>query len=198
MERMAHDVGDTAFAKQCADWTKAAQDEMEKTLWDRRGYYLNCCDPVKGEKNEMVFGYQLDGQWVTDHHGLPCAVPEARAKTVLETIRKSNMAVTRYGAVNYAMPDGSPIRQAQAGSWDYGAYSYFPPELLMLAMTYMYAGEVDFGLELARKSWHNLVCLQGYTWDMPNIMRGDVGHGRASLRQRLLSGHDAMEPAGGH
>ncbi len=47
----------------------------------------------------------------------------------------------------------------------------------MLAMTYMYAGERDFGLELARKSWDNLICLQGYTWDMPNIMRGDVDTG---------------------
>ncbi len=177
MERMAHDVGDSVFAEQCAVWTKAAQDEMEKTLWDERGFYLNCYDPVKGEKNEMVFGYQLDGQWVTDHHGLPFAVPQARVKRVLETIQKFNIALTKYGAVNYTNPDGSPIRQARQGTWDYGVYSYFPPELLMLAMTYMYAGEREFGLELARKSWHNLICLQGYTWDMPNIMRGDVDTG---------------------
>ena len=31
-----------------------------------------------------------------------------------------------------------------------------------------------FGLELARKVWHNLICTRGYTWDMPNIMRGDA------------------------
>jgi hypothetical protein len=44
-------------------------------------------------------------------------------------------------------------------------------------MTYMYNGEPEFGIELARRVWHNLVCLQGYTWDMPNIMRGDLDTG---------------------
>ena len=28
-------------------------------------------------------------------------------------------------------------------------------------------------VELARKVLHNMTCLHGYTWDMPNIMRGD-------------------------
>ena len=50
----------------------------------------------------------------------------------------------------------------------------------MLAMNYMYEGEVKFGLELARKVWHNIVCLQGYPWDMPNIMRGDKDTGERS------------------
>ena len=47
----------------------------------------------------------------------------------------------------------------------------------MLAMNYMYEGQKEFGLELARKVWHNLVCAQGYAWDMPNIMRGDADTG---------------------
>ena len=51
----------------------------------------------------------------------------------------------------------------------------------MLAMTYMYHGRQEFGIELARKVWHNLVCQQGYTWDMPNIMRGDVDTGERTF-----------------
>jgi hypothetical protein len=50
----------------------------------------------------------------------------------------------------------------------------------MLAMNYMYEGQKDFGLELARKVWHNLVGLRGYTWDIPNIMRGDADTGEAA------------------
>ena len=25
--------------------------------------------------------------------------------------------------------------------------------------------------------WHNVVCVWGYTWDVPNVMRGDVDTG---------------------
>ena len=51
----------------------------------------------------------------------------------------------------------------------------------MLAMTYIYHGQRELGVELAHKVWHNLVCLHGYTWDMPNIMRGDADTGERTF-----------------
>jgi uncharacterized protein (DUF608 family) len=148
---------------------------MEKKLWTG-SYYLNFWEPETNSKSDLIFGYQLDGEWITDQHGLPSALPEDRVQKVLETIKRCNVAVTKYGAVNYTNPDGSP-----AANKGYGTYSYFPPEALMLAMTYMYNGQHEFGLELARKVWHNIFCLQGYTWDMPNIMRGDVDTGERTF-----------------
>jgi uncharacterized protein (DUF608 family) len=180
-ERMAQEVGDTEYAKQCAEWLRLASHVMEKDLWDARGYYLNCFDPTDKKKNEYIFGYQLDGEWVADHHGLTTTLPKERIEAVLASIKRANIALTRYGAVNYANPDGSPIPQSEIGTGNYGAYSYFPPEALMLAMNYMYEGQVEYGTELARKVWHNLFCLQGYTWDVPNIMRGDVDTGERSF-----------------
>ena len=97
-------------------------------------------------------------------------------RSVLDTIKRCNVAVTKHGAVNYANPDGTV-----ASPGGYGAYSYFPPELLMLGMTYTYYGEADFGLDLAYRAWHNIICRQGYTWDMPNIMRGDADTGERSF-----------------
>jgi uncharacterized protein (DUF608 family) len=176
-ERMARQVGDEAFANQCASWVEEGAKAMEDRLWDDRGYYWNFHDPVEGKKSEFVFGYQMDGEWVTDLHGLPSALPEHRVKTTLKTIKRTNIALSRSAAVNYAHADGTPIRQAKDGTWDYGRYSYFPPEALMLAMNYMYEGQVPYGIELARRMWHNVVCLQGYTWDVPNIMRGDADTG---------------------
>ncbi len=170
-ERLAREAGDAAFAKQCAEWAQAGAESMEKHLWTGT-YYLNYYEPETQLKSDLVFGYQLDGEWITDHHGLRSALPEARVQTVLDTIKRYNVACSKYGAVNYTQPDGKP---AQVGG--YGTYSFFPPEALMLAMTYMYNGQPEFGLELARKVWHNIVCLQGYTWDMPNIMRGDTDTG---------------------
>lgn len=47
----------------------------------------------------------------------------------------------------------------------------------MLAMTYMYGGDMDFGVELARKVMENMICRQRWTWDLPILYRGDTGEG---------------------
>jgi len=174
-ERLAKAAGDTKFAAQCAAWIQAGAASMEKKLWTG-SYYLNYLEPETNRRSDLVFGYQLDGEWITDQHGLPSALPADRVRTVLDTIRRYNVARSKYGAVNYTQPDGEP-----AAVGGYGTYSFFPPEALMLAMTYMYNGEREFGIELARKVWHNIVCLQGYTWDMPNIMRGDTDTGQRTF-----------------
>lgn len=179
-ERMAREAGDMDFANQCEEWIKAAQQAMEDKLWTG-SYYLNYFEPETDRKSDFVFGYQLDGEWIADHHALPATLPAERVNTVLETIKRCNVGLTKYGAVNYAKPDGTAIRPAEKGTWDYGQFSYFPPEALMLAMTYMYNGQPAFGAELARRVWHNLVCQQGYTWDLPNIMRGDVDSGERTF-----------------
>lgn len=174
-QRLARAAGDSAFAEQCAEWIAAGAHSMEERLWTG-SYYLNYFEPETQLKSDLVFGYQLDGQWLTDHHGLASALPADRVQTVLQTIKQCNVARSKYGAVNYTQPDGKPAQVA-----GYGTYSFFPPEALMLAMTYMYNGQQQFGLELARRVWHNIVCLQGYTWDMPNIMRGDADTGQRTF-----------------
>jgi alpha-galactosidase len=180
-ERIARLAGDAAFAEQCAQWSAAGAKSMNDKLWTG-SYYLNFLEPETGRRSDLVFGYQLDGQWITDHHGLPPALPLENVRKTLETIKRCNIKLSRSGAVNWAKPDGSPRGgvanlDPSKGTWDYGSFSYFPPEALMLAMTYMYQGEREYGLELARKVWHNIECIQGYTWDMPNIMRGDADTG---------------------
>jgi len=206
-ERLARQVGDDAFAAQCAAWITAAAEAMEKRLWDKRGYYLNYLDPYEGLKSEFVFGYQLDGEWIADFHGLPGVFPKGRMETVLETIKRCNIANTKFGAVNYALPDGKPRPPADGKSWDYGPYSFFPVEALMLAMTYMYNGQPAFGMDLAYKVWHNITCVQGYAWDAPNIMRGDADTGERSFGQdyvqnmilwslpAVIEGRDLSAPA---
>jgi len=59
-----------------------------------------------------------------DFHGLESVYPEGRVKTVLETIKRCNIAITKYGAVNYANPDGTPRPPADGKSWDYGTYGF--------------------------------------------------------------------------
>jgi len=47
----------------------------------------------------------------------------------------------------------------------------------MLAMTLIYEGHKELGIELARKVCHNLVCVQGYTWDIPCMTGGALDTG---------------------
>jgi uncharacterized protein (DUF608 family) len=177
-QKMAEQVGDQDFARQCREWIEAGMTSMETKIWTG-SYYLNFWEPESGTKSDLVFGYQMDGQWVADFHGLSPVFQPDRAKRTLETIKRCNVALSKTGAANYAHADGSP---APVGG--YGTYSYFPPEVLMLAMTYMYAGQREFGLDLARRCWENITCTWRYTWDAPNIMRGDKDTGES------VYGHD--------
>jgi uncharacterized protein (DUF608 family) len=177
-ERMAKQMGDKPFAKQCREWIEAGSRAMESKMWNN-SYYLNFWEPETGKKSDLVFGYQLDGQWAARHHGLPGVFRPDRVQTTLDTIARCNVALSKIGAINYANADGSATDIK-----GYGAYSYFPPELLMLAMTYMYEGRREFGLDLARRCWERQICVLRYTWDLPNILRGDKDTGERAF------GHD--------
>jgi uncharacterized protein (DUF608 family) len=174
-EQMAEDIGDHAFAQQCRDWLEAGQKALEEHLWTG-SYYLNSLNPKTGEKSDVVMGYQMDGEWITDHHGLPSTLPEERIRKTLETIKRCNVANSASGAINYARPEGT----APNASGGYGSYSYFYAEVLMLAMNYMYEGEREFGLDLAGRAWENLVLKWGDAWNLPNYVIGsaDTGEGQ--------------------
>jgi uncharacterized protein (DUF608 family) len=173
-EQMALQMDDQAYAQQCQTWFLQGSRAMEEKMWTG-SYYLNFFEEETGKISDDVMGYQLDGQWVVNYYGLGPVFSPSRVKVTLETIRRTNVAITPdIGAANFARPDGSRLASGSQVAF-YGPYAMFPPELLILAMTYMYAGEIEFGLELARKHWTNLVIKQGHPWDLPNIVRGDTG-----------------------
>jgi len=178
MRRMASHLGDLEYAQRCEHWLQAGSQALEQHLWvgtRNPGYYLNFNDPDSGQRSDLIFGYQLDGQWIADFHGIPPVFPPDRAQNALETVRQANCQISQSGATNYASPDGSP---AQVGG--YGTYGYFPPELFMLACTYIYAGESEFGLDLLKRCLYNIAS-RGYQWDMPNIVSGDQDTGERAF-----------------
>lgn len=171
MREMAKVLGDKAYRKKCDVWLDAGAQALEEHLWNG-SYYSNFNEPETNQRSDMIFGYQLDCEWITDWHGVPGVFPENRVKTTLETIKKINYKLSKTGAVNYANPNGTP---ALVGG--YQTYSYFIPELFMLSMNYMYEGQKDFGLEMLKRCLHNIACTWGYTWDAPNYVRGDADTG---------------------
>ncbi len=173
-EAMAERVSDEAFAEQCREWFRQGSKSMENKMWAGE-YYLNYWEPSTGKKSDLVMSNQLDGEWMVRMLGLPGVFRADRIKLVLETVRQTCIAPTEYGAVNFATPDGKPSTSGEGTpGWNYDPYAFFPPEVLMLGMTYMYEGEREFGLELCRRCWAN-IAENGLTWDQPNIIRGDTG-----------------------
>jgi len=168
VERMAEKAGDRDFARQCRNWFQQGSDSMENKLWAGE-YYLAYYEPESGKRSDHIFSCQLDGDWISRFHGLPPVFRPERARAALRSIQEKNSRLSPYGTVFFANPDGTPWEQA-----GYGPYTYFVSEQLMLAMTCIYAGEVDFGLEQARRCLYNLV-QKGYLWNQPCIVQAATG-----------------------
>lgn len=172
-ERMAEKMGDSDFVRQCRQWYQQGSGLMEEKMWSD-GYYLNFWEPETGAKSDDVMSCQLDGQWAARHHNLPGVYQSDRVRETLATIKRCNVANTSCGAINFARPEGMPLKPDDPIA-AYGTHSMFAAENLILAMTYMYEGEKEFGVELARRSLENIVCRQRHPWDNPCIVRGDSG-----------------------
>jgi non-lysosomal glucosylceramidase len=172
VERMAEKVGDKDFVEQCQHWFKEGSNSMETKMWAGH-YYLAYSDPELGKRSDRIFSCQLDGDWINRFHGLPPVFRPDRAKITLETIKEKNARLSPHGTVFLCNPDGTPWQDA-----GYGPYTYFVSEQLMLAMTCIYAGEEEFGLEQARRCIANLV-EKGYYWNQPCIIEAATG-GRIS------------------
>jgi uncharacterized protein (DUF608 family) len=168
-ERMAQKAGDNEFVQQCRQWFELGSHSMESKMW-AGSYYLAYNEPKTGKKSDDVFAYQLDGEWMARFHGLKGIFRSDRVRAALATIKRTCVPLTAYGAVDFARPDGGLSEDV-----GYGPYAFFTPELFMLGMTYMYAGEREFGLELIRRCMHDLTINALTCWNQPNLIRGDTG-----------------------
>jgi uncharacterized protein (DUF608 family) len=168
-QRLAEKVGDKEFVRQCQLWFDQGSESMENKMWNGE-YYLTYHDPKAGKRSDDVFAYQLDGEWMARFHGLQNVFRPDRVKTTLRTIKRACIERWPYGAVNLARPDGS-----MSHGVGYGPNAFFVPELYMLAMTYIYAGDLELGLDLARRCVYSLQIHNLLPWNQPNLLRADTG-----------------------
>ena len=164
-KNMARQMGDHAFVSQCEEWAKKASELTEANLWNEttKSYdFFNY--PEKNMRSQDIMSSQLDGEWMVDLHGLPGAFRPDRVKVALETI--ADLCLVDTGMAGFSEPGKGP---------DLARYGTFPPEVNIVAMTYMYNGQRALGLEIARRNMDNLIRVQGYAWDLPNLIRCDNG-----------------------
>ena len=168
-ERMAVKMNDAEFAAQCRQWIETGSKIMESQLWAGNSY-LCYYEPEINKKSDLVFAFQLDGEWMTRYHGLEGVFQKDRVPVVLKTIERTNMALNKYGAANFVHPDGKPVENV-----GYGTYGYFVPEVFMLAATYLYNGQRELGMRLLKSSLEGIALKHGDLWNQPNVVSGDTG-----------------------
>lgn len=168
VERMARFMGDTEYAGKCRAIYKENRQAYEDKLWNGT-HYLTYVDEENNRINNHIMAYQLDGYFTNRQAGIFETIYDPkRIETVLETIYNSNVKLGNgYGALNYAAADGNYIGDADDS---YGKYSIFTQNTIVLAMTYMYAGQYERGMELAYNTWRNLIIKQGLGWDCTHIV----------------------------
>ncbi len=172
-ERMAQAMGDAEFATQCLRWFQDGSKAMEEKMW-AGSYYLNYYEEETGCKSDAIMGYQLDGEWAAKLHGVRSVFRPDRVGTVLETIRSHNMPEVICGALNFATPEGRVLSSDEQIA-EYGGYAMFLPEVMILGMTYLYAGQREFGLQFLERALAQMVCVERHPWDLPNVILGDTG-----------------------
>lgn len=169
VQRMAESQRDREFAQQCRDWVADGERLLERKLWTG-AYYLAYYEPETGKKSDLVFSAQLDGEWIGEFHGIKGIFPPDRVHETLATIRRNCVRHTRYGVINFTEADGSLVPGV-----GYGAYGMFVPEVYMFAMTLIYCGVREAGLEILENCLKGLILEHRYSWTQPNVLRGDTG-----------------------
>jgi uncharacterized protein (DUF608 family) len=163
--RMARAMGDDAFAAQCEQWFADGSQVLETEAWAGT-HYLLFHERETGKISDVVMGYQLDGEWMARFHGLPGVFRPDRVDQTLATLKQTSVALSPCGALTFCKAEAAALTPADWDPGYWGAHGVHPPGTFMLAMTYAYRGQVEFGLELARRTVHEVV-QRGWYWDWP-------------------------------
>ena len=111
-ERMAEQTGDRPSPRNAARGSPTARRRSTTKMWTGK-YYLTFWDEKAGKKSDLIFGCQLDGQWMAERTGCPASSGPTASATTLETIEKLNVPPTRYGAIDFVKPDGKVLRPGE-------------------------------------------------------------------------------------
>jgi len=183
-ERMAKEAGDEEFAARCRTWFESGSSILENKAWLGK-YYLRYLDPQTGERSNDVMSCQLDGQVVAKLHRLGDVFRPDRVQTTLETIKQTCVAATKLGTVLYATVGGTAAQGGTEIMPAYPATETFLQAIVPLGLMYMYAGQVDFGLEIMRRAFHNNVCVQGLSWYGENSIDSVTGKWRSGTEYTI-------------
>lgn len=142
---------------------------MEDNTW-AGSYYMLYNELETGRKHEdIILGYQLDGEAFAKLHGLEGVFRQDRVSITLETLKETSIKMSEAGAITFCKPALQEVNKEEWNPDFWGTRSVHPPGNWMLAALYIYRGEKEFGLELASKPVLEHM-KQGWYWDWTCII----------------------------
>src|SRR5207237_3444866 len=104
---------------------------------------------------------QLDVQVMAKMHGLRDVFRPDRVLTTLDTIKGTCVAATKFGTVLYATSEGTAAQGGSEIMPSYPATETFMQAIVPLGLMFMYARQIDFGLEIILMGFLYNVLLHG-------------------------------------
>ncbi|HUZ47213.1 MAG TPA: GH116 family glycosyl hydrolase [Terriglobia bacterium] len=166
-------MGDHEFVAECTERLRKAQDAFNQRLWT--GSYYRLWNDVKtGKQNDVLLSNQLMGEWCAKVAGLEGVLPQERVRSALGEISRLNLKATSYGLINGVTPDGKPYDTKVHPEGDFGL-NIFVGENLCAAMTFLYEGQRDTGLEIARRLYEAMAVKARSPWNQRCLLNGQTG-----------------------
>ncbi|MCY4060870.1 MAG: GH116 family glycosyl hydrolase, partial [Chloroflexi bacterium] len=186
-EAMAIAMDDDAFAIECADWLKRGKAAYQAKLWNGE-YYRLWHDPAntsgEGPDCDVSLGNQLMAQWCVKITGIADILPAEQVQSALGAVKRLNMGATRHGLVNGVNPDGSRYISKSDSDADQvveilpnndHATQVFVGENLCAAMNFIYHGQRETGLEIARRIYEAVALTSRTPWKQHCLIDADTG-----------------------
>jgi len=172
----ARAMGDAETVKWLDVLIDAGKEALQKHLW-KRDHYLVYNDIAAGKTLDAFFSPTLNGLFYARYSGVPAPFPEENVRTLLATLREKVCALSALGMPPiYSNPDGT-LWSTNATGYLTGQYIYTNHQVIWNALTFIYEGQREFGLDLLRRNLQLSYCTWGYLWDGTNCCSagGDTG-----------------------
>jgi uncharacterized protein (DUF608 family) len=170
---MANVMGDRTFAADCANRLGKAKGAFEANLWNG-SYYRLWNDKEQKKVSEVCLANQLMAAWCTRLAGLQDSLPAAHVNSALDSIDKLNFRATSYGLINGVTPEGKPFDTGLGHAGDHAKNIFFG-ENLCAAMTFLYYGRRDTGLQIAERLYKAVAIKNNSPWNQRCLLNGETG-----------------------
>ncbi len=170
---LAEEMGDGEFASECNGWLSRGLEAYQNLLWTGE-YYRLWNDPAHNRSSDVSLGNQLMAQWCVKVLGLPDLLPEENIQSALAAISRLNMVATAYGLVNGVTPEGTRFDAGWPQAGDH-ARNTFVGESLCAAMTFIYHGHEEIGLEIARRLYEAMALKTHSPWNQRCLISSETG-----------------------
>ena len=184
-QAMATAMNDAEFAAECAGWLERGKAAYQDKLWNGE-YYRLWQDPAntsgEGPDCDVSLGNQLMAQWCAKITGLDDILPADQVQSALGAVKRLNMGATKHGLVNGVNPDGAryvskpdPERFPDILPNNDHSTQVFVGENLCGAMNFIYHGQTETGLEIARRIYEAVALTSRTPWKQHCLIDADSG-----------------------